>query len=390
MIPFDDALYHVLHAEIKKTTERIAFTDAVGFVLAEDIFSDVDMPPFDKSAMDGYACISTGLKAPMEEIEIIPAGKIPENKVVPGTCARIMTGAMIPRGADCVVRVEDTHRNGNQVIYTGTGTSDNICRQGEDIVSGALVLQKDALLNPQHIAILASVGAIKPLVYSKPSVAVISTGDELVEPNRVPETGQIRNSNGSQLISQIKQAGAIPWYMGIAPDTPEGLQLIIADALKKAQVILLTGGVSMGDYDYVPQVLTEFDAQIIFQSIAVQPGRPTLFAIRNHQFFFGLPGNPVSSFVQFELLVRPLLSRLSGYSVQPCVRKARLTTDYFRKNSRRMAIVPVHITENDEVTPVEYHGSAHIHAYVSANGMMRVEIGISSLKQGELVDVRQI
>ena len=390
MISFEEAYRIVSEVKVKQEVQRVPFTDALGFVLAEDIKSDIDMPPFDKSAMDGYACRKEDLNSPMQEIEIIPAGKVPEKVITEGKCSRIMTGAMIPDGADTVIRVEDTSLLDGIVTFTGTRTPDNICRLGEDIRKGDRVLKKGTLLRPQQIAVLASVGAIKPKVYSKPVVAVISTGDELVEPSHKPGKGQIRNSNASQLITQIKQAGAKAEYIGIALDTPEDTREKIHKAMKVAQVVILTGGVSMGDYDYVPQILKENDVTIGFKSIAVQPGRPTVFAHNKRNFFFGLPGNPVSSFVQFELLVKPLLARIAGHDYKPCVLSGTLTKDYSRRNTGRKAFVPVNIDNDMNVTPVEYHGSAHIHSYVEANAIMTVEIGTATMNKGEKVDVRQI
>ena len=390
MISFDEALQIVKSVSVKSDTERVPFTDALGMTLAEDIRSDINMPPFDKSAMDGYACRREDIAAPMQEIEIIPAGKVPEKTITPGTCSRIMTGAPIPDGADCVIRVEDTSRLDDVVTFEAARTADNICKLGEDVRKGDYVLEKGAVLGPQQIAILASVGATKPKVYTNPAVAVISTGDELVEPSHKPGKGKIRNSNASQLIAQIKQTGCKPEYMGIALDTPESTREKIQKAMKEARVVILTGGVSMGDFDYVPQILKENGVEIGFKSIAVQPGRPTVFAYSKTHFFFGLPGNPVSSFVQFELLVKPLLARIAGKEYKPCIHKGILTQDYSRRNTKRRAMVPVWVDNDLNVTPIEYHGSAHIHSYVNANAIMSVEIGISSIQKGETVHVRQI
>lgn len=390
MISFEEAYRIVNDVKIKRDVRRIAFTDAVGYVLAEDIKSDMNMPPFDKSAMDGYACRKEDLANAMKEIEIIPAGKVPEQKVVEGTCSRIMTGAMLPEGADTVIKVEDTSRMDDMVTFNAEKTASNICLMGEDIRKGDRVLSKGTLLGPQQIAVLASVGAVKPKVYEKPVVAVISTGNELVEPMTKPGKGQIRNSNASQLLTQIKQTGATARYIGIALDTPEDTREKLNAAMKSAQVVLLTGGVSMGDFDYVPQILKENDVTIGFKSIAVQPGRPTVFAYNKSNFFFGLPGNPVSSFVQFELLVKPLLANIAGHEYKPCVLSGSLTKDYSRRNIKRKSFVPVQIDNDLNVTPVEYHGSAHIHSYVNANAIMTVEIGVATMNKGEKVDVRQI
>ncbi|MDP4292022.1 MAG: molybdopterin molybdotransferase MoeA, partial [Bacteroidota bacterium] len=219
---------------------------------------------------------------------------------------------------------------------------------------------------------------------------ILSTGDELVEPDTIPEPSQIRNSNAAQLTAQVSAMNAIPVYMGIVPDDVEQTRLAIEQALSKADVVLLTGGVSMGDFDFVPGILQEQKIEILFKSIAVQPGKPTVFGFRKGKYIFGLPGNPVSSFVQFEMLVKPLLYALNGHTHKPVQLKLALGVDYVRRNSERRAFVPVTFIHTDGVIPIEYHGSAHIHAYVAADGIMSVPPGITHLKKGDLVDVRSL
>lgn len=390
MISFQEALHIVTDISVHPNTERISFTDAVNRVLAENIVSDIDMPPFNKSAMDGFACRIEDIHSSLKEIEIIPAGKVPQFSIEKGICSRIMTGAMIPQGADCVIKVEDTERIDSIVTFIGQKTSANICYVGEDIHEGDIVLTKNTRLKPPHVAVLASVGAVNPLVYAQATVAIISTGDELVEPSAFPAPGMIRNSNASQLITQVKNAGAIPEYFGIALDTPESTREKISNAMKQCDIVILTGGVSMGDFDYVPQILLEKEVDIRFKSIAVQPGRPTVFGVTDNCFFYGLPGNPVSSFVQFELLVRPLIAKIEGSTYKPNIISAPMASEYVRKNDKRKGFIPVYFNDEGEVVPVDYHGSAHIHSYVFATGMISVEIGNKILKKGELVDVRQL
>ncbi len=297
----------------------------------------------------------------------------------------------MPQGANCVIMVEDVVETGKSSIrYQRDKVKNNICFTGEDIKQGELVLNKGTLVKPQHIAVLATAGCINPTVYRKVRVAVISTGDELVEPANVPEPSQIRNSNAYQLIAQIQNFGAVPDYIGIAADTEEGTYEKIARALDGNDVVLLSGGVSMGDYDYVPKILNDLGVDVKFKSIAVQPGRPTIFGVKGDQFLFGLPGNPVSSFVQFELLVKPLLYKLTGLLYKPTVWRLKMGIDYFRKRSTRLSWLPVMINDQGEVIPLEYHGSAHINALTFAHGLISVPIGKTELKKGEPIDVRPI
>lgn len=409
MITFEDALKIVLSQEQPVTCEYVSLSDSLGRVLAEDVFSDMDMPPFDKSAVDGYACrtrdlhpaagltvaeeqkITTGsFFSALRIVETIPAGTIPENSILPGQCSKIMTGAMVPSGADCVVMVEDSEMTGNNMVRLGiVGQGKNICYRGEDIKTGDRVLQKGLQITPAHVAVMAATGYINPLVAKLPKVGIISTGDELVEPGIVPGTAQIRNSNAWQLEAQIRSVPARPCYHGIIKDDGDGLRKIIDLALSENDVVLITGGVSMGDFDFVPAILDEAGIEIMFQHVAIQPGKPTVFGRRNNRYVFGLPGNPVSSFVLFELMVRPFLLHSMGCISEHLELKLPMGTDFSRRKSDRKSLIPV-ILRDGAVFPVEYHGSAHINAYTDANGIMIMDIGADAVKKGELVHVRPL
>ncbi|MBL7103370.1 MAG: molybdopterin molybdotransferase MoeA [Bacteroidales bacterium] len=391
MIKFEEALKIVENSAFILDNERVDFKESLNRVLAEDIKSDIEMPPFDKSAVDGYACKKEDLFNELEVIEIIPAGKVPEKDIAKNQCSKIMTGAPMPKGTDTVVMVEDVEETGeNKIRYLKSKVKNNICYRGEDIKEDEIVLKKGTLIKPQHIAVLATTGSVNPMVYRQAKVAVFSTGDELVEPDKKPSVSRIRNSNAYQLLAMVKNAGAIPEYTGIASDTEESTREMITKAFKRNDIVILSGGVSMGDFDYVPQILEELGVELKFKSIAVQPGRPTVFGIREKQFIFGLPGNPVSSFVQFELLVKPFIYRLSGFNYIPVRINLPMGKDYIRKKSTSLSWLPVRIYDNGEVYPIEYHGSAHINALTSANGLISVPIGQTILKKGDLVNVRQI
>lgn len=391
MIIFEEALSIINNTRVSCTTEHVSLEISAGRILAEDVYSDVEMPPFDKAAVDGFACRRADLHGLLEVIEVIPAGKKPEKAVTAGKCSRIMTGAMVPEGADTIIMVEHTEETEDgSVRFLKEKTSANIAYRAEDVKLGQQVLNKGTLLRPQHIAILAAVGIPEPLVYRKPVIGIISTGDELTEPENKPRTGQIRNSNAWQLMAQANQLGLKTVYTGIAADTPESVKKHIQEAFDKSDIVLLTGGVSMGDFDHVPEVMQKLGVEIQFKSIAVQPGRPTVFGIRDEKFIFGLPGNPVSSFVQFELLVKQLIYRIMGHQFKPVVLRLPMASDYTRKKAERKSFIPVKINENGMIEPIEYHGSAHIHAYEEAGGMMAVEIGEAKITKGALRDVRQL
>lgn len=391
MISFEEALILIDSGAETLGTGEVYFINSLGLVLAEDVLSDMDMPPFDKSAVDGFACKITDINHELKIIETIPAGKHPEKILSDNQCSRIMTGAMIPHGADCVLMVEDTEIHGeDKVHFFKESTHANICYKGEDIKKGEVVIEKGTLIKPEHIAVMATVGCVNPRVYRSPVVSVISTGNEIVEPDSKPDIAKIRNCNAYQHLAQCSSINISCKYMGIALDNPIATTEIINDALNISDIVILTGGVSMGDFDYVPSVLKKLGVEILFQSIAVQPGKPTLFGKLKGKYIFGLPGNPVSSFIQFELLVKPLIYRIMGRTSRQTDLKFPLGIEFKRKKSERKAIVPVKISSDGFVYPVEFHGSAHINSLIGADGLMFIEKGVNAVSKGEIVSVRQI
>lgn len=373
-------------------TEQVPVAQSLNRVLAQDIISDINMPPFRKTAVDGYACQLADISGKLEVIEVIPAGVMPTKTIETRQCAKIMTGAPLPSGADCVLMVEETRSiDDTHIEFTGKSTKTNICNVGEDIRIGDLSIEKGEIILPKHIAIMAALGYHQPVVYTKPKVAILPTGNELVEPNIKPTGSQIRNSNGHQLIAQVVGSGAEPMYNGIVTDNKEATANDISQALSTSDVVILTGGVSMGDYDFVPEILKELGVDIHFNSIAVQPGKPTTFGTLGDKLIFGLPGNPVSSFVQFELLVKPALLKMMGSRTpNPLHLKVPLATEYQRKRTERLALVPVTVNERYEALPVDFHGSAHIFALAKANGLITIPIGTNRIEKGAIVDVRPI
>ncbi len=391
MIEFRKALKICINAATNKASEQIDFLQSLGRILAEDVVSDIDMPPFDKTAVDGYACKRKDLSSVLEVLEVIPAGVEPTKKVTANKCSKIMTGAKIPEGIDCVIMVEDVEEiDENHIKFTLDKTNSNICFRAEDVKKGASILKKGTLIKPQDIAMFASVGYVKPLVYAKPQVAVISTGTELVEPDQKPELSKIRNSNAYQLLAQIENMGAQANYMGIAADTEDALTEILSRAQEENDVILLTGGISMGDFDLVPKIITNIGFEIRFQKVAIQPGKPTLFGVKGNKFVFGLPGNPVSSFAQFELFVKPFLFKLMGHDYDVDNFAFQLADDYSRKKADRDKWVPAILSDTGKIKPIEYHGSAHIHALSFSQFLMLIPRYIFQLKKGDLVHVRPI
>ncbi|MFM8273765.1 MAG: gephyrin-like molybdotransferase Glp, partial [Gemmata sp.] len=320
MLEVADALATVLrHAKPLRAAVAPATPTALGQVLAEDVVADRDSPPFPKSLRDGYAVRSADCTPPGAEltvIEEVPAGKVPARAVGVGEATRIFTGAPVPDGADAVVMQEDTRPLGGRVKITDASVRPRqyVYAQGTEVRAGAVVLGAGTPLNPAAFGVLANVGRAEIALHPRPRVGVIATGDELVEAWVKPKPGQIRNSNGPMLAAQAARAGALPRYLGIAADDRAVTKSLIAAGLSAADVLLIAGGVSVGAYDFVPDVLNELGVTVHFRQVRMKPGKPLLFGTaEGGALVFGLPGNPVSSFVCFELFVRPAARILGGH-----------------------------------------------------------------------------
>jgi len=391
MIEFDKAFNIVMNSSFRVGEEVIPFEKSLNRILSEDVISDMDMPPFNKASVDGFACRLADIAAEMQIIETIPAGKWPRNKVGKNQCSRIMTGAAVPEGADCVLMVEDTEvLESGSLRFTGALTKKNIAHKAEDIRKGDIVIRCPKQITPQDIAVMATAGHTSVKVSKMPRIAVISSGDEIVEPDKIPGISQIRNSNSYQLIAQASRAGVVAAYYGIVKDDAGETFKVISSAIADNDLVIITGGVSMGDFDFVPGVMERAGVKLLFTKVAVQPGKPTTFGIHPKALVFGLPGNPVSSFVQFELLVRPLIYRMMGLDWKPLTISVPMKEKYTRKTKDRMGLIPVVISPDGLAEVVEYHGSAHISALPGATGIIAIPPGSDSIEKGQIVSVRQI
>jgi molybdopterin molybdotransferase len=387
MLLLEDAQHIIQNLSFSKKTTTVSLTDSLGMILCEKVISDINMPPFDKSAVDGFACKRSDLGNNLKIIDFVPAGSVPDKRIVSGTCIKIMTGATVPEGADCVIMVEHTEKIKEDIVrFTGKDTKDNICYRGEDIKNGDMVMSPGNLLKPASIAVLASAGKKNVQVYQPPYIALVSTGDELAEPQGLLKDGQIRNSNAYNIMGQISQAPAKYQYLGIVRDNKADLKQIIYQALKDNDLLILTGGVSMGDRDYIPEIMQEEGFKIHFDRLAIQPGKPVLFAEKGDKYCFGLSGNPVSSLLQFELLVRPFIYRFMHFNYELSIVNLTLNKNMNRKKTERQQFFPVKISDG-VAQIIEFHGSAHIAAMHYADGFGFFPRGISELEGGSIVPV---
>jgi len=392
MISVDKALGIILENVFSLDTVTTGINSAFGRVLAEDIVSDIDIPPFNKSAMDGYAVRASDLSdvpSVLKVIDSISAGSISRKKLQPGTCVKIMTGAPVPEGADAVVMIEDTELVSDaSVSFTKkVKPGQNVCTRGEDVTKGTTILRKGTVIKGPEIAVCASVGRVFINVVRTPTVGIVSTGSEIVEPSHPLEVGKIRNSNGPMLESLVKGTGFSAEYLGLARDNEDELSEVMARGFRK-DVLLLSGGVSMGDYDLIPEILEKQGAQVLFHKVRVKPGKPLLFAKKDGCQIFGIPGNPVSNFTTFFMFIKPALFKMMGRSdYPPEFIDAMLATD-FTNTSKRVLVVPSSCWVERgmfNVTPFMLNGSADIVGCIGANCLSIMEEGVH--KKGERIRV---
>ena len=399
VLSFEDAR-HTVEAHAKNIRpalpERVSLLDARGRVLSEPFYADRDFPPFPRAARDGYAVRAIDLArlpATLEVVAEIKAGARPEDipkTIQQGQAAAIMTGAPAPHGADAVIMVEYTDRKGIRVeIAKGIAPGDNIVPAGAEARRGELLLPSGVVLDEAAIAIAASIGMIQVPVYVRPQIAIVSTGDEIVSIDVQPGPTQIRNSNSYSLAAQVQAAGAVPVLLPIAPDEPRRLREIIQQGFQ-TDLLLLAGGVSMGKYDLVEQVLGELGAEFFFTGAQIQPGRPIVFGRTPAKYFFGLPGNPVSTMVTFELFVRPLIDALSGRSPRKLVfLGARLKSEVKTKTGLKRFLPAVLSGEFDqaEVELAGWQGSGDIASTARANCYLVISPDRERIPAGEWVPV---
>jgi molybdopterin molybdotransferase len=391
MLRYEEALKIVLGRAQPLGSERVDMSQSLNRILAEDVTSDIDMPPFDRAVVDGYACRRADLANRLTVVETIQAGTSPSRTIGPDQCAKIMTGAAVPQGADCVIMVEDTKNIGAHAIrFVGRQTGDNISKRGADTKAGDVVLHKGSRIGPQHVAALAAFGRVRPLVAKKPRVGIVATGDELVEPASRPGSCQIRNSNSGQLAAQIQDAGGIVRDYGIVGDVPDAIDGVFKTAAGENDVVIVSGGVSVGDFDFVPAMLERNGVELLFRKIAIKPGKPTVFGVSERVYCFGLPGNPVSTFVVFELLVKPFLYKLMGHDYSPVSVQMPLSECVTRNDTDRQSWIPVRLTAKNTAQPTEYHGSAHVLALCEADGFINIGVGVGRIEKGTLLPVRLI
>jgi molybdopterin molybdotransferase len=416
MLTIEEALELIARNVAPLAPRSVPLGKATGLVLAEDVVSDVDSPPYTKSLMDGYAVISGDCAPVRHVLEEVAAGAVPQQTVTLGSATRIMTGAPLPVGADSVIPIEKTELldPGDRVRLNELKLSpgQNVLPRGAVVRTGQAVLTAGAIVRPVEIAILAEFGQSEIQVYGQPRVAVLPTGNEIVPVTEKPAIGQIRNSNGPMLIAAAAQAGGEVIDCGIGRDDRADLRRRIEHGLT-ADILLLSGGVSAGKFDLVPDVLSELGVEQVFHKVSLRPGKPLWFGVKHdggrRTVVFGLPGNPVSSFVCFELFVRPAIAALAGRGFVHSAAVTARIDHRFDHAGGRAACLPAHVSIAGDVpqrlsdTPeaftdvarmscpvveiLPWQGSADIAALSHANCLARLPAEKRTLEKGDPIEV---
>ncbi len=399
LTPLEEAQRIVLEAATPLGMEKVSILETLGRVLGEDIVATRDNPPWDNSAMDGFAVRFDDIKQehaiskPVELtiIEDVPAGKMPTKTVGPGQAIRIMTGAPVPNGADTVLKVEDTESTPSTVrVFKPEPRGANIRPQGEDVKKGERIIAKGTAIRPGEAGMLAILAKSFVLVYQQPRVAILSTGDELADLDERFSEEKIINSNSYGIAAAVREAGGIPFLLGIAKDNPTALKEKISHGLN-ADILVLSGGVSMGDYDFTKAVFKELGAEMNFWKLAIRPGQPLAFGKIQGKLAFGLPGNPVSSMVTFEQLVRPAMLKMGGHrSYGRPVVQAVFQEQFSKRTDRRHFLRGILTCEEGvfKVRTTGDQGSGILTSMVKANCLIDVATEVERVNVGDMVPVQ--
>jgi len=374
-------------------TETVPILQSIDRIIAEPVSLDTDLPPFDRSMRDGYAVQSSdvvSVPAILRCVGEIRAGDHTSLQVNEGQTIQIMTGAPVPSRADAVVMLEYTHHldQENIRILRSVSPGENVAPRGSEHKAGAQVIGSSKRISSIELAILASVGKSRVKVFRRPSVSILATGDELVGVNDLPGPGQVRNSNSFSLYAQVLKCGAVPTLLPTAKDNLSTLKQQMQQGLT-SDVLLVSGGVSMGKYDLVEQAFNELGIEAHFTSVSLRPGKPTVFATLGERYVFGLPGNPVSTFVTFELFVKPVLAKLQGLAGDSLSLIRAVLQREITDKSGRTSFLPARAfcrSGNLDIFPVPWKGSADISGMVGTNAFVIVPLEVTHLNAGEQVE----
>ncbi|MCS4486016.1 molybdopterin molybdotransferase MoeA [Staphylococcus americanisciuri] len=397
-IPVKEAIHRVLQQDIYTEQTRVSLYESEGYILAEDIVATHDIPRFDKSPYDGFAIrsedsqgASTNNRIAFEVIDHIGAGSVSKKTIQPGQAVRIMTGAQLPEGADAVVMLEQTVETAKGfTLRKAFERLENVSVKGEETATGDVVLHRGQRINAGAVAVLATFGYAEVPVYRKPTVAIIATGSELLDVEDDLEPGKIRNSNGPMIAALLQKEGIDVVRYNIQMDDYDSSLSVISSALEQHDMVITTGGVSVGDFDYLPDIYQALEAEVLFNKIAMRPGSVTTVAVAQGKYLFGLSGNPSACYSGYELLTKPAIYHMMGaLCCYPAIVRATLMTDFKKANPfTRFVRANVTLTGREAtVRPSGFNKSGAVVAIAHSNGIMMLPGGTRGYHAGHQVDV---
>lgn len=388
----------LLNQDIELNIVNMPILETLGYVLAEDIVSDIKMPPFDRSPLDGYALRSEDIKnatkenpVTLEVIDNIQAGYVSSKTIGKGQAIRIMTGAKIPEGADIIIRFEDTEFTDDRVkIFNYLKPNSNIVKAGEDIEVGDVVLRKGSLIGPADIGIMATLGRTEVKVYSKPKVAILATGDELIDIDMPLKEGKIRNSNSYTIAAQVKRLGGEPIILGICNDELDEIKERLLEGLKLADLVITTGGVSVGDADLAKEAFSQIGGEILFWRVKMKPGTPIAVAKYENKLIFGLSGNPAAASITFEKFVRPIILKAMGRKNFNLMKvESTLESEFTKVSSQNRYLRAITYYKDGGFVTIlpNKHSSGVLSSLSGTNSLFLVKAGTGPYKKGDKIKV---
>jgi molybdopterin molybdotransferase len=397
MVNADEALRIILDATSRLKSEKVRLTDSLSRVLAEDVVAEENLPPFDNSSMDGFAVLTADLSAASDAnpvtLQVVgesSAGNPYPKKLKSGNAVRVMTGGKIPKGADGVVPIEAVKSvgEGSVQITSPVPIGQHVRHAGEDVQQGEKILNEGELIGPPQIGVLASLGRTKVRVFRKPLVNILATGDELAEVDEKLNEGEIRNSTSYSLAAYVAQEGGMPEVLGVAPDKKKRLRKRIREGLE-CDILLITGGVSVGKYDFVKDILNDIGVETLFWQINIKPGRPLVFGKFKKALVFGLPGNPVSTSVTFLQFVRPALYKMTGRAFAPVRLRGRIDHEFSKSDGKRhyLRCVAEMVDGELHARTTGTQSSGAMSSMSKANALMIIPEEVTQLKKGDLVQL---
>lgn len=387
MITYERALQIVDETidDMKTASETIPTRESLGRTLFTEATSCLDLPPFDKSAMDGYAVLVDDVREEYELIETVYAGHVGSKELAPGKTVKVMTGSPVPAGTGRVIMVEHAKERRGMVTILKHDNRGNVCKKAEDVRKGQVILSAGTRIGPVEIANLISCGPTKVTVAKPVQMAILSTGDEIVDSPDLVGPGKIMNSNGPMLASLARTSGIEVLREERVSDEKDKLVAAIRDALEAVDIVVISGGVSVGESDFVLEALNDLGLTVHFSRVTTKPGKPVVYATGHGGIVFGLPGNPVSAYLTFHLYVLRAVAQMTGASRKLREISLPMERAFVRRKAARRQYVPCAISENGTVEPVKFHGSAHLLALAKADGFFVVPAGVTEFPAGERV-----